>query len=82
MRRTKGWWARLTKEERSALVYLERANHRSAIHAYDGYLPDDCYECPGCSEPTMVAGLCEECWDRLESLRGKANGDEESEDAR
>jgi len=43
MRRTKEWWARLTADERSELVYIER-NASQASVGWDGYLPDDCGE--------------------------------------
>ena len=69
MRRTREWWARLTKEERSELVYLEgsdRYSHRSA------YIPDDCYECGSCSTPSL-GSLCPMCLNRLIFLIDKAN---------
>lgn len=74
MRRTKEWWARLDEYERSTLVYLERAQYR--YYGGGGYLPDDCSECSGCSEPMMGSGgLCTHCSGRLEQLIAKGNGE-------
>ena len=76
MRRTKEWWARLDKWERSTLVYLERAEYGGGGYGGGGYLPDDCSECGGCSQPTLGIGLCSSCGNRLEELIAKGNGEE------
>lgn len=68
MRRTREWWARLEPEERSELVWLERAQSHST-----SYYPDDCVECGGCGCPSRM-GLCRDCDARLEELLAKANG--------
>jgi hypothetical protein len=63
MKRTKEWWARLSKQERSELVYLERAkSHRSSN------------ECPNCGTPYFGYGLCLICHTRLFNLIQKASG--------
>jgi len=72
MRRTRVWWARLTKEERSTLVFLERA--RQWCGGSSAYLPDDVRECPACGQPQMRSGLCNYCYSRLETLIAKGNG--------
>ena len=77
MRRTKEWWARLDKYERSELVYLERAGNQYG--GLGGYLPDDCGECPGCSQPVLGGGLCNYCINRMEALIDKANGEVDDE---
>lgn len=74
MRRTREWWARLTKAERSMLVRLERIESRGSVGAGSSYLPDDCSECGNCSVPHMGHGLCPGCFHRLESLIAKADG--------
>ena len=75
MRRTKEWWARLDKVERSCLVYLERAQYK--YYSGGGYLPDDCSECSGCSQPMLGGGgLCSYCGDQLTTLIAKGNGEE------
>ena len=75
MRRTKEWWARLNKEERSTLVYFER--HQYEYYGGGGYLPDDCSECSGCGQPMVGGGgLCSSCYDNLEKLIAKGNGEE------
>ena len=74
MRRDKAWWARLTKDERASLVYLEYSN----AHCYGGhsaYLPDDCYECPGCGQAGVGSGFCNQCDDELLRLIAKGNGE-------
>lgn len=70
MKRTKTWWARLTPEERSELVYLERADKYGGRSSF---LPDDCSECGGCSMPHLGSGLCSLCSKRLEELIRKAD---------
>ena len=62
MKRTKEWWAALTKEERCWLVYAERNDTCSR----SDYLPDDCSECGVCGQPQMGGcGMCRYCLDRL-----------------
>lgn len=70
MRRTKGWWAQLTAPERSELVALERANHKSGS---TWNLPDGYHECGGCSTPASGWGLCTLCGNRVDALIAKAN---------
>jgi len=72
MGRAKEWWGRLTKDERSELVYLERASNQTGSGS--AYLPDDCSECMGCGNPTPGSGLCTGCLDRLIGLIEKADG--------
>ena len=72
MRRTKEWWAKLTKEERSQLVFLEKANNK--MGGSSAYLPDDCRECPSCSAPSLSSGLCPVCASALDFLLSKAGG--------
>jgi len=73
MLRTKAWWARLTKEERSELVRLERGDRwyfgRSVV------LPDGCSECGNCSALHVSGGLCHICRFRLRELLAKAKGE-------
>jgi len=71
MRRTKEWWARLTKEERSELWWLEYGDRHSGRSAY---YPDDCGECGSCGAPSLGYGLCNFCFDRLDKLLNKAEG--------
>ena len=73
MKRTKEWWAALTKEERSELIWLERKNY-SGSYGDGGYLPDDCSECCSCGQPQLGSGLCPVCSNRLTYLIEKANG--------
>jgi len=73
MKRTKQWWAALTKEERSELHWLERHNSIWAVRGGSGNLPDDCSECPNCSTPHTGIGLCPVCNLRLDVLINKAN---------
>lgn len=70
MRRTKAWWAHLTKTERSELVSLERAYIRSRKSKY---ISDDCVECGYCGCPHPGYGLCSPCWNRKVELVAKAN---------
>lgn len=71
MKRTKEWWAMLTKSERSELTWLEKAEHHSHGSAY---IPDDCRECGNCGTPTLYSGLCPLCSKRLGELLTKASG--------
>lgn len=68
--RTKEWWDRLSKEERSRLWHLERAGNGRG----SSYLPPDCIECPECSTPHSGFGLCPMCSKELNELLTKANG--------
>lgn len=61
MKRTKEWWAALTREQRSRLVFLERNKKCSGRYGGGGYLPDDCCECGACSTPHTGTGLCPYC---------------------
>jgi len=74
MRRDRAWWARLDKDERSELVYLEYVSARS-WGGHSAYLPDDCYECPSCGQPGLGGGLCNSCDARLQRLIAKGNGE-------
>jgi len=58
MRRTKEWWARLTPEDRSIIVYFER--HQNEGGRSD-YLPDDCSDCGVCGNPCLGIGPCQSC---------------------
>jgi len=71
MRRTKEWWAQLSKWERSELIYLERANTRPSKR--NKYYPDDCGACPGCGNPTTISGLCMNCCEDMNSYIQKAD---------
>lgn len=73
MKRTKEWWSRLTREERSRLVMLERASNQTMLPS--GYCPDDCGECPACSSPAPGDGLCNYCLEELIELHRKADGE-------
>jgi len=70
MRRTKAWWAALTPDERSHLVYLERHSHGGGKCSY---LPDDCSECPGCGEPVLGSGWCGYCYNAWHEYVTKAD---------
>ena len=72
MKRTKQWWAALTKAERSELCQLERCNSEWLITRSPN-LPDDCSECPKCSTPHIGIGLCPVCNLRLNALIYKAD---------
>lgn len=71
MKRTQIWWNRLTPDERSRLVWLERSANK--LTTLGGYLPDDCGECPSCSEPVLGGGLCRFCSNELDQLLAKAD---------
>ena len=70
MRRTKEWWAVLTKGERSELYWLERSQYSGGGSAY---IPDDCSECGMCGTPHLGYSLCPLCRKRLIDLLDKAN---------
>lgn len=63
MRRTKEWWARLTKGERKRLHWLESKGYR--VYA------DECSHCTG---PNMGGGQCHLCLRSLSMLIAKADG--------
>ena len=65
MRRTKEWWACLTKAERIELVALERENSHCSR---SGYLPDGCCECRFCGTPHLGYGLCPSCLQRRNKI--------------
>jgi len=69
MKRTKEWWAALTKDERSELYWLERSQESGGGSAY---IPDDCKECGRCGTPHLGYGLCQMCHNRLIELTEKA----------
>ena len=69
MKRTKEWWSRLTKDERSELYWLERSQYSGGGSAY---IPDDCTECGRCGTPHLGYGLCRLCLKRLIELVEKA----------
>jgi len=70
MKRTKEWWAALTKEERSWLVYAERND----TYFRSAYLPDDCSECGICGNPRLGgAGMCLVCSNKWIEIVTKAN---------
>lgn len=71
MRRTREWWARLTKRERSELVMLERTNRHGRRSAY---IPDDCFVCGYCGAPSLSSDLCPLCSNGLDLLIRKASG--------
>lgn len=72
MKRTKEWWARLTKRERSDLVFLEGSQKYSGT-AWN--IPDDCRMCGACGTPHGGSGLCPQCYKKLIDLIKKADGD-------
>ena len=74
MRRTKEWWARLTKEERGHLVFIEKHHNESAMGS--PYLPDDVGECPACGQLSHY-GLCAYCEESRDKYICKANGESE-----
>ena len=72
--RDKGFWRRLNKGERIRLMYLQM-NSRSGGLSGGGYLPDDCSECGGCSQPMVgYGGLCSDCYRDYERLVAKGRG--------
>ncbi len=71
MKRTRKWWAILTPNERSELVWIER--YANDYHSGGGYLPDDCSECGACGQAMHGVGLCPQCSKRLDEIIGKAD---------
>lgn len=69
MRRTKQWWAHLTKEERSELVYLERAQYK---YGSGWNLPEGYSDCSACGYP-CTGSICAMCSNRLSELVRKAD---------
>jgi len=72
MRRNKEWWTRLTPEERSELVLMERYQYKGGRSSY---LPDDCSECGICGEPTLGSSPCRWCCNRMDELIRKGDGE-------
>jgi len=71
-RRTKEWWASLTKDERSWLSFAERGLKQSQHHS--AYLPEDCSECKICGEPvTSCTDTCKHCGNEYERIIEKAD---------
>ncbi|KKK64487.1 hypothetical protein LCGC14_2983710 [marine sediment metagenome] len=79
MRRTKEWWTRLSREERSELWWAEDFIRSSSGAGSSPYLPDDCGDC-GCGQPTLGGGPCPYHSKRQEELIAKADGVEERRD--
>jgi hypothetical protein len=70
MRRTKDWWAALTRPERIWLVYAEK-NDRAF---YSPYLPDDCSECGVCGQPQLGGGgMCTYCLNKHKEITDLAD---------
>ena len=76
MRRTKNWWARLTKAERAWLIWYEKLTARH-IPSHSAYLPDDCVECPVCLTPNF--GYCTYCGDEYDRIIKKAERKDKNE---
>lgn len=72
MKRTKDWWARLTPDERYFVWCYER--QKNIYWGRGGYLPDNCSECPVCSDPCLGNGPCLTCIRKHVELIRKANG--------
>ena len=68
MRRTKEWWARLTKEERARFRTLEGARIGNQFFDYG--------LCPTCPRGIVKKALCPSCLDELAALIRKASGEE------
>lgn len=72
--RDKGFWRRLTKAERSRLMYLQMHSGPTG-YGGGGYLPDDCSECGACGQPMLGSGgWCRACYRDWESLVAKGAG--------
>lgn len=61
-------WNNLTKDERSEYMSIQTT---SRFGGHSAYLPDDCTECPSCSQPTLGSGLCRDCFGRWQILYNK-----------
>ena len=72
MRRTKEFWSRLNKQERSYLVYIERNANKGTCMG--GYLPDDCSECNVCGNAQLGSGTCMHCLNDWNELIKKGEG--------
>jgi len=70
MKRTKEWWARLTSDERSHLVFIEK--HHNELACGSAYLPEGVRECPACGQLSHY-GLCDYCSGKQEEYINKAN---------
>lgn len=71
MKRTKAWWAALTKEERSELHHLEYANSLWQHRGDKGRLK--CNYCNENSHSHNWERLCPKCLKKLNQLIQKAN---------
>lgn len=72
MRRTKQWWTGLTKEERSELHHLERANSNWSQRKFR--TRTECSYCKGsCGAHDDQNWLCSKCFSRRCCLIQKAN---------
>lgn len=65
------FWRNLTKDERREFMQYQTAPCGGGRSAY---LPDDCSECPVCSQPVLGSGLCQGCDKRFERLIAKGEG--------
>lgn len=72
MRHDKTWWARLELEERAIVMGMWKADKHNG--PLGGYYPDDCGECPWCSNPSLGGGLCGWCRKELIALERKGDG--------
>ncbi len=72
MRRTEAWWARLSKDERSELYWLEQGARSYGRES--AYLPEGYSDCGFCSTPCAGGGLCLRCNAKLDKLITKADG--------
>ena len=72
MKRTKKWWKKLNKQERSYIVFFDKSN-KSCGNYGGGYLPDDCSECNVCGRPILGSGTCQFCYKEYEKIIEKAN---------
>jgi len=73
MRRTKQWWKKFSKAERSYIVYFEKQKNKFHSYGGGGYLPDDSSECPVCGNPMLGSGTCKYCYDKYDSIIKKAD---------
>ena len=69
MRRSREWWAALSRTERSWLVIAER---QPSYKPMGGDLPDDCSYCPVCGYPLQGSGWCWDCIKRHQTIIAKA----------
>lgn len=73
MKRTKVWWSKLTTEERSFIMYYDKASKNYGSYGSGGYLPDDCSECPVCGQAMLGSGTCRYCNQNYDEIINKAN---------